>query len=137
MSQPPPRFAQYLQRAGRMLGSPGRVQNVLARVVSKLATSKGGIAELKASILLLVDLLRAWLSGEYRSVERGTLVAVLAALIYFVVPLDLVPDFLFGWGFVDDIAVITYVLNQIGHELEAFKTWREQNTDTSDESPQQ
>lgn len=35
---------------------------------------------------------------------RGTL---LAALAYFVLPFDLVPDFILGIGFTDDIAVLT------------------------------
>lgn len=32
---------------------------------------------------------------------------LLAALAYFVVPLDMVPDFIMGFGFGDDIAVLT------------------------------
>ncbi|MDZ7823896.1 MAG: YkvA family protein [Ahrensia sp.] len=35
---------------------------------------------------------------------RGTL---LAALAYFILPLDMLPDFIAGFGFTDDIAVIT------------------------------
>lgn len=31
---------------------------------------------------------------------------LLAALAYFVVPIDIVPDFLFGLGFTDDLAVL-------------------------------
>ena len=38
---------------------------------------------------------------------RGVL---LAALAYFVLPLDLIPDFIVGFGFTDDIAVLTAAL---------------------------
>lgn len=41
---------------------------------------------------------------------RGTL---LAALAYFVLPLDFVPDFLVGFGFTDDLAVLTAALTAI------------------------
>lgn len=41
---------------------------------------------------------------------RGIL---LAALAYFVLPLDSIPDFLFGFGFTDDIAVLTAALTAI------------------------
>lgn len=41
---------------------------------------------------------------------RGTL---LAALAYFVLPLDWVPDFLIGFGFTDDLAVLTAALTAI------------------------
>jgi uncharacterized membrane protein YkvA (DUF1232 family) len=41
---------------------------------------------------------------------RGTL---LAALAYFVLPLDWVPDFIIGFGFTDDLAVLTAALTAI------------------------
>jgi len=37
----------------------------------------------------------------------GTRGILLAALAYFVLPIDLIPDFLAGIGFTDDIAVLT------------------------------
>lgn len=41
---------------------------------------------------------------------RGVL---LAALAYFVLPLDSIPDFLLGFGFTDDVAVLTAALTAI------------------------
>jgi uncharacterized membrane protein YkvA (DUF1232 family) len=41
---------------------------------------------------------------------RGTL---LAALAYFVLPLDVIPDFLVGFGFTDDLAVLTAAITSI------------------------
>lgn len=41
---------------------------------------------------------------------RGTL---LAALAYFVLPFDIVPDFLLGFGFTDDLAVLTAAIAAI------------------------
>ena len=44
---------------------------------------------------------------------RGTL---LAALAYFVLPLDFIPDFILGLGFTDDVAVLTAAIAAIrGH----------------------
>ena len=44
---------------------------------------------------------------------RGTL---LAALAYFVMPADMIPDFIVGLGFTDDIAVLTAAITAIrGH----------------------
>ncbi|MEM1366136.1 MAG: YkvA family protein [Pseudomonadota bacterium] len=45
---------------------------------------------------------------------RGTL---LAALAYFVLPTDLLPDFIMGFGFTDDIAVLTYVFSSLRQNL--------------------
>lgn len=44
---------------------------------------------------------------------RGTL---LAALAYFVMPVDMIPDFIVGFGFTDDVAVLTAAIAAIqGH----------------------
>jgi len=45
---------------------------------------------------------------------RGIL---LAALAYFVLPLDIVPDFIAGIGFTDDIAVLTAALAAVKTSL--------------------
>jgi uncharacterized membrane protein YkvA (DUF1232 family) len=45
---------------------------------------------------------------------RGIL---LAALAYFVLPFDIVPDFILGVGFTDDIAVLTAALSAIRGQI--------------------
>ncbi|MBX3572086.1 MAG: DUF1232 domain-containing protein [Mesorhizobium sp.] len=51
---------------------------------------------------------------------RGTL---LAALAYFVLPLDFIPDFLLGFGFTDDVAVLTAAITAIrAHIKPAHRT---------------
>ena len=46
---------------------------------------------------------------------RGTF---LAALAYFVLPTDLLPDFIVGFGFTDDIAVLTYVFSTLKQNIQ-------------------
>ena len=48
----------------------------------------------------------------------------MAALLYFVTPLDAIPDWLFGFGLVDDLAVLAWVLRTWQEELAAFQQWR-------------
>jgi uncharacterized membrane protein YkvA (DUF1232 family) len=83
------------------------------------------IKVVKEQLALLIDLLTAFVSGEYRDVSSQAMVSVVGAIIYFVVPLDGIPDFLFGWGFLDDAAVISYVISQISAELGVFQKWQD------------
>ena len=51
---------------------------------------------------------------------RGIL---LAALAYFILPLDTIPDFLMGFGFTDDIAVLTAAFAAVrGNITEVHRT---------------
>ena len=79
---------------------------------------------------ILIDLLKAYLAGDYRDISTQAIASVAGAVIYFVVPLDGVPDFLFGWGFIDDAAVVSYVIAQLSTELESFKQWRDASPNT-------
>jgi uncharacterized membrane protein YkvA (DUF1232 family) len=50
---------------------------------------------------------------------KGTL---LAALAYFVMPLDVIPDFLLGLGFTDDLAVLVTAFTMVkGHISDAHR----------------
>ena len=52
------------------------------------------------------------------------MILILAGIIYFVSPLDIVPDFLVGLGFLDDAAILTFVVNRLDKELEKYRGWK-------------
>lgn len=66
---------------------------------------------------------RAFVRREYRSVPWGTLVGATAAVLYFVLPLDFIPDILVGMGLVDDAALIAFVATRIMGDLDKFSAW--------------
>jgi len=45
---------------------------------------------------------------------------IIGSLIYFLMPLDLIPDFIPVTGFADDISIIFLVFNGINEDIEAF-----------------
>lgn len=67
----------------------------------------------------------AWVRGDYRGISSQALVSVVAALLYFLSPVDLVPDWLLGVGFLDDLAVLAWVVRRWQAEIDAFKLWRD------------
>jgi uncharacterized membrane protein YkvA (DUF1232 family) len=73
----------------------------------------------------MMRLLLRWVDRSYRRVSWTPLVLIVGALLYFVVPVDAVPDALGAVGFVDDVAVISTVVGRIRHELERFRTWEQ------------
>ncbi len=54
--------------------------------------------------------------------------AVVAGLLYFLSPIDAIPDWLPGLGLVDDLAVLTWVMRKWSDELQAFRLWRDAQT---------
>ena len=45
---------------------------------------------------------------------------VVAGLIYFIVPIDAIPDLTPFFGYLDDLGVITALLKYLGHELTEY-----------------
>jgi len=116
-------FARFLPLAERLL-SRGRLPALLFAVARKGPR----LGQLREDVKLLQSLCLAWWRGEYRAISAKALVTVVAGLLYFVSPIDAIPDWLLGVGLLDDIAVLGWVLKTVADELARFKAWRDSQT---------
>ncbi|MDO7897579.1 YkvA family protein [Pseudomonas citrulli] len=116
-------FARFLPLAGRLLAR-GRLPTLLFAVASKGAREGGRLGKLKEDLRLLQALCLAYWRGEYRAVSAKSMLSVVAGLMYFLSPLDAIPDILPMFGMFDDIAVLAWVMKTLDTELEAFRAWR-------------
>jgi uncharacterized membrane protein YkvA (DUF1232 family) len=49
-------------------------------------------------------------------------------LLYFIIPMDLIPDFLPVIGLLDDFAVLSTIINSLQGELAAYRHWKKANS---------
>ena len=130
----PPGFSRYLKRARRLLQQPQRALKLLEKIPNKIRRHPS-VTFWSGRIGVAMRLLQAWLRGEYTGVPNSTLTALLAALAYLVFIIDLIPDFLFWFGLLDDTAVLAYVLTRFNRDLEKFEAWEAEKA-LSKTSPQ-
>ena len=71
---------------------------------------------------MLLDLLRYTTTGHYKP-SSANLEIVLGAVIYFLLPLDLLPDFIPITGLLDDVSVIAWCYVAAKDELDRFSAW--------------
>ena len=50
---------------------------------------------------------------------------LVAALVYLVTPVDIIPDTLGALGFVDDVAVVQTAIEAVRSELDRFREWED------------
>lgn len=100
-----------------------KTAQLLDEAIVKAERNKGDLKKVWEGLLALFRLIRAWLKGEYPQVLWRTIVLVIAAIIYLVNPFDAIPDFIPGIGYVDDAAVIAFVINSIRGDLDEFLEW--------------
>jgi uncharacterized membrane protein YkvA (DUF1232 family) len=72
-------------------------------------------------IVLFSELIKGYVQGTYTKLPLVTLVKITAALLYFVMPFDFIPDFLPLVGFADDLAIVVWVGKAIKDELDEFE----------------
>jgi len=117
-------FNRFVNLAGSYLKDPQRRSSLIVAVKDYAKNKKHLIQNFKADLQTLVHLLRDWNRGTYPHVPPKTLLLVIAALLYFLSPVDTIPDFLGAIGFTDDAAVILFVLNTLRNEIGVYKDWR-------------
>lgn len=121
-------FKKVTGRAGQYASNSSKLFNLARQVMTKVQQGgvKEGMADALTQVQLLVRLVRAYASGEYRKLPWKSLVSIVGVLIYFVSPLDFIPDFLPIVGMADDLALVLWLFKTLGDDLDAFSQWEKQ-----------
>jgi uncharacterized membrane protein YkvA (DUF1232 family) len=94
---------------------------LLGKTLRYFEKNKGSLGAIASDLGTLVALLQAWSSGRFHNISGRTIVLAVAALIYFVNPLDVVSDFLPVIGWMDDIVVLSWMLKSAKKDLDAYR----------------
>lgn len=101
-----------------------KVVELVHNVGSKLAklAENPKVKALTAPVMIFVRMIKAHFSGEYK-ISFGTLGLIVLALVYFLSPVDFIPDFLGFFGFADDLSIVLAVYAKVKDEVEGFLEW--------------
>ena len=98
------------------------IRGALKKVQETAASSNLTVVKLlNRYIILFSELIKSYVQGNYTKLPVVTLVKITAALLYFVMPFDFIPDFLPLVGFADDLAIVVWVGKAIKEELDEFE----------------
>lgn len=119
-------FKSYKKKAADLLQDNQKVQHLLGSAKEKLSEvlrSNDKIRLFSDQIFLLIRMVKAHFAGEYAEFPWKTMMMIVGALLYFVTPFDLIPDFIPGLGYTDDISIVYWVYRSIQEDIERFKAW--------------
>jgi curved DNA-binding protein CbpA len=89
----------------------------------KMRKASGALKDIVEDVKELYYLFRDALSGRYK-MHPVNVGIIGGGLLYFIIPTDLIPDFIPLIGFIDDIAVLTTIINALQGELIQYRNWR-------------
>ena len=113
---------KYENQAYEIIDS-GKDNNVLSKAL-ELTEKIPVIKDLARDIPVMVNMVKDYIGGYYKRVPKKTIVALSASLIYLVAPCDIIPNYVPGVGYLDDAAVVSYVLNSVKDDVDEYKEWK-------------
>ncbi len=72
----------------------------------------------------LYALFKDSVKGNYK-LHPANVAMIGGGLLYFLLPVDLIPDFIPIVGYLDDLAVLTTIMNSLKGEINAYRSWKE------------
>lgn len=117
-------FIRAFENAKRMFSNKEKVLETLDTAFQKsidLENDKGEVSSLTEKVKLFILMIRSYVKGEYREVPFKSILLILAGLIYFINPFDLIVDFIPGIGYIDDIGLILWILKSVDEDVLRFK----------------
>ncbi len=122
-------FKTAKDAASEYAHNPKKLNQLLDKATEKAQSSKGRLAEIWDSLLACLRLLRAYAKGQYRDIPWASLLSIVAAVVYFVMPLDLIPDFILALGLIDDAALLGWILSSLKNDIDHYIEWEQAQTE--------
>ena len=109
----------WMKTAKKFVGDNTKL-GALAMEAMHYAREKRSLDEVKDDITLLCNYVKDIALGRYKGYKTWNLTVIVAALLYIISPVDVIPDFLVG-GFIDDLGIIAWALGKMSSELDTYK----------------
>jgi uncharacterized membrane protein YkvA (DUF1232 family) len=117
-------FARALTDAKSCVDDPESLQTLFNEAAKKAAAvPRDSFKEYWPYLQTMLRLVRAHHRGEYEQATNDALLWIVAALNYLIDPFDLIPDKTPFLGFIDDAAVVEFVVDRTRQTLDDFMTW--------------
>lgn len=116
----------HAEEAQELLEDNDKMERFLEQLERKL-NKVPKVGKYIASIPMLISLVRSYAKKDYTDIPLGSMIAIVCALIYFLSPVDLIPDVVPGVGYLDDTAVIASVLALIKDDVDQYEEWQKKN----------
>jgi len=123
-------FARMKNKAGEYLNNPDKLNQLIDNAKNKAEYKKQGpLKEVLDSLMALFRLVRAYAKREYLEVPWQSLLLIVATILYFLLPTDVIPDWILGLGYIDDAALIGWTMNTVKSDIDGFREWESTKTD--------
>lgn len=122
-------FNRAINQASGIAGKQQRLLRLTVQLFDKMRTINWKdvkMATFRDQFLIFGRFCKAYALGHYRNVPLKTVLIIIAAVLYLINPIDLIPDFV-PLGLTDDFAVLAWVYSTVTQEIDKFLEWERSN----------
>jgi uncharacterized membrane protein YkvA (DUF1232 family) len=117
-------FEQVKIEAEKYLYDQEKTEKLIDKAKKKFHRKKQSqFSQVWQHLAALIRMIQAYICREYTDIPWESVALSIAAVIYFVSPVDLIPDFILSVGHLDDAAIIAFVIRAIRGDLDKFMQW--------------
>lgn len=114
------------ENAKEVLNDKSKVNKLFVNLEQKLAKYPK-ILERVSRIPVLIEMVKAYVTKTYTEIPKKSIIAIISGLIYLVLPVDLIPDFIPGLGYIDDVSVLSICIELVYKDVLSFEAWKASN----------
>lgn len=114
------------KKAEILLHDENKLEIFLQKIENKL-TIVPIVGNALSYIPVMISMIRSYVRKEYTEIPIGSIISMISALIYFVSPVDIIPDFLPVVGYLDDAAIVAACIKLVKSDIDDYKQWRKIN----------
>ncbi|MEM7549177.1 MAG: YkvA family protein [Bacteroidota bacterium] len=121
-------FKRFKRKAEKVVKDNEQLKGLVKDVKDKIDSLPIDGNAFQATLNLIkafVRMIKAYVKKEYTEVPWKTLILIVAALLYFIFPLDVIPDFIPITGLMDDSLVLLWVGKSVKEDLKRFQEWEQ------------
>ncbi|WP_373089837.1 YkvA family protein [Zhongshania sp.] len=102
-------------------------QGILNRVANNAS-----LAPYVSQVKILFNLVQDYVKGDYRAVPWWSLGSISTALLYILMPMDALPDYIPVAGFLDDAVVLKLCLDMVAKDLTKYLEFKQEGKSPGD-----
>jgi len=121
-------FQRAKEKAADIIGDRDKMNDLVSSSKEKLHNinfEDSKISRMAVSLRVMARMVKAFANGQYSELPWKSLLSIVGGLVYFLMPIDLIPDFIPLTGFLDDFTVIMLISGAFKQDIEEFLLWEE------------
>ncbi|HLF33445.1 MAG TPA: YkvA family protein [Cyclobacteriaceae bacterium] len=138
MANPEENFKEYIKDAEEKAGKADALKDIINNAFQKVMDinkSSEQLSALTKKVLLFVKMIQSYISGDYQNIPLRTIVTIVASLLYFINPFDIIPDMIPGMGLLDDLAILMWVAGNVDKDIKDYEEFLKGNVEIKDPKP--